>query len=105
VLFTKFLNRCGCEVETADNGKQAIELAKANKYALIFMDVQMPQMDGLEATRHLRALPGFCTPVIAITANNLAEDRKKCAEAGMQDFMNKPISLQAMKEIVSKYSA
>jgi CheY-like chemotaxis protein len=86
------LQQTGLLVDIAENGRQAVDQARAHAYALILMDVQMPVMDGLEATRAIHALPGHeLTPVLAMTANAFDDDRRACLEAGMVDFVPKPV--------------
>ncbi|MBK7660371.1 MAG: response regulator [Betaproteobacteria bacterium] len=75
-----------------EDGEQALELARHRPYALILMDMQMPRMNGLEATRLLRADPRFASvPILALTANAFDDDRAACLEAGMNDHLGKPI--------------
>jgi PAS domain S-box-containing protein len=88
----ELLHSVGLIVEVVDNGADAVERARCRDFNLILMDVQMPKMDGLQATRCIRKLPGhLSTPILAITANAFAEDRTACIEAGMTDHVAKPV--------------
>lgn len=91
------LEDLGLRVDTAENGAEALQLATAAPYALILMDVQMPQLDGLEATRALRQHPHLLAiPIIAMTASALPGDRVDCLAAGMNDFITKPVSINTL---------
>jgi signal transduction histidine kinase/PAS domain-containing protein/ActR/RegA family two-component response regulator len=80
-------------VDTAGDGTEAIAMARKTGYSAIFMDMQMPKLNGVEATRQIRQLPGYAqTPIIAMTANAFAEDKARCFEAGMNEFLIKPFS-------------
>jgi CheY-like chemotaxis protein len=96
-VILKMLHRLGHEADSAVDGKAAVEAAINGKYDLILMDVQMPVMDGLEATRNIRRLLAGRPKIIALTASALKEDREKCLQAGMNDFLSKPIRLQDLK--------
>ena len=89
----QLLEAFGATIEIAENGLEALEMVKKRRYDLILMDVQMPVMDGLQATAAIRQLPGWQTvPIIAMTANAYGEDRQKCLNAGMNDHLPKPVS-------------
>ena len=86
------LEDVGLAVDIAQDGQQAVELAGRNTYALILMDMQMPKLNGVDATRAIRNLPGYAdTPIVAMTANAFDEDRQMCIEAGMNDHIGKPV--------------
>ena len=86
----------------ASNGLEALAQVAEQKPDLILMDMRMPQMDGLEATRRLREL-GCKMPIVALTANAMAEDRARCLAQGMDDFLAKPISLMRLRECLQRY--
>lgn len=104
-LTLSLLEKLGIAADVASNGSDAVELAYKREYDLILMDMRMPVMDGLEATRRvLSSAPAGRAPVVvAMTANVLPSDRERCLEAGMADFLPKPIQFEAVKRVLKQY--
>ncbi len=102
---SRLLEKLGCAVEVAADGRAAIRMATAANYDLVFMDCHMPEVDGLAATREIRRHepPGLHTPIIAMTALALAEDRTRCFAAGMDDYVSKPIRPEALREVLQRW--
>ncbi len=105
-LAVTLLNRAGFSVDAVENGKMAIDALKKTAYDLVLMDVQMPQMDGFEATRIIREMEGEekHTPIIAMTAHAMKGDRERCLKAGMDDYISKPIEPQEMFKVIEKWT-
>lgn len=104
-LILKLLDRLGIEADVAENGEAAVAMAKNRFYDMIFMDMKMPVMDGLEATRLINgdARAGKQPVIVAMTANVLPGDRQRCLEAGMTDYISKPIRLEMLEAIIGRY--
>ena len=105
-LAIRLLQKAGYPVDVASNGYEAIEAIQKKNYKMILMDVQMPEMDGFEATKKIRALGADYTnlPIIAMTAYAMAGDRERCLDAGMNDYLSKPLNVEELFNIIEKYS-
>ena len=101
----KMLEKLGCRVDIAGNGMEALAAVCRHQYPLVFMDCQMPELDGFETTRLIRSQekPGEHLPVIAMTANAMEGDRESCLTAGMDDFISKPIITSELKKILARW--
>ena len=100
------LRRLGLDVTVVGNGRVAVEMFQPERFGFILMDCQMPEMDGFEATRAIRAIEsgsGIRTPIIAMTANALAGDRDACLAAGMDDYLAKPVKLQELEHAMNQW--
>ncbi|HAO00752.1 MAG TPA: hybrid sensor histidine kinase/response regulator [Halomonas sp.] len=97
------LSRLGCDVVCAENGYDALAMAKRQQVHLIFMDIQLPDSDGITVTQQLRAQGGWCSdvPIVAMTAGGAEDDRKRCLAAGMNDYITKPLSLLALSNVLA----
>jgi CheY-like chemotaxis protein/HPt (histidine-containing phosphotransfer) domain-containing protein len=103
----KLLKNLGYQADVVNNGLEAVETLMRQSYDLVFMDCQMPELDGYAATARIRDLEGpeRHTPIIAMTANAMTGDREKCLEAGMDDYLTKPIRLEALREMLTHWLA
>jgi two-component system, sensor histidine kinase and response regulator len=101
------LERAGCEVDVVDNGEDAVAAVQRTPYDVVLMDCQMPVLDGFEATRRIRALPGPTarTAIVALTANALAGDRERCLAQGMDDYLSKPVRREALDAVLTRWIA
>ena len=102
MLIRMLLEKMGIEVTIAEDGNQVMQKVLAQKFDLILMDIQMPNMDGYEATKALRA-EGMTIPIVALTAGAMKGDDKKCIEAGCDDYLSKPILYPKLIEMLGKY--
>jgi two-component system sensor histidine kinase/response regulator len=105
-LAVRLLERHGCRVDTVANGREAVETLRRITYDLVFMDCQMPVMDGYTATAAIRAFEarsGTHMPIIAMTANAMPGDRERCLDAGMDDYVTKPLKDEVLLEVVQRW--
>ncbi len=105
MLMNRILEKYGCAVSAAMNGKEAVAALRQNKYDIVFMDCQMPEMDGFEATRQIRIDEGSGrrTVIVALTAGAMSGDRERCIAAGMDDYLNKPIKQEQIADMLRKW--
>ncbi len=103
-LETRLLQREGCQVDIAMNGGEAVKKAIAFHYDVIFMDCQMPEMDGLETAAALRSLR-LETPIVALTANAMPGDRARCMAAGMNDYISKPVKVTELRGVLERWAS
>ena len=99
------LTKMGYEPELAENGQEAVEKQQQDKYDIILMDVQMPEMDGMQAARVIRSEQKVQPVIIAMTANAMQEDKEECLQAGMNDYLSKPINLDELLLVLKKWAA
>jgi two-component system, sensor histidine kinase len=102
LLVRHALGRRGHQVVVAGDGRTAVQFVRRGRYDVVLMDLQMPDMDGFEATAEIRALPGEQPPIIALTAHSMVGDRERCLAAGMQNYLSKPIDLRELIEVVEE---
>lgn len=104
LLAVRILEKMGYKPHTANNGQEAINILEKTAYDLVLMDIQMPVLDGLEATQIIRQKFSYQPTIIAMTANAMLEDQRLCEAAGMDDFLAKPIDVKALEQILLKWS-
>ncbi|MDX2027787.1 MAG: response regulator, partial [Alphaproteobacteria bacterium] len=108
MLALKILEKLGCSTDAAYSGTEALKRLEDNDYDLIFMDCQMPEMDGFEATRRIRQAElqnGKHTTIVALTADAMTGEREKCLHAGMDDYLNKPFKPEQIADMLNKWVA
>ncbi len=100
----RILEKAGHSVVLARDGVEAVEKFNGQKFDLVFMDVQMPEMSGIEATARIREMEtGLRTPIIALTAHAMSGDRQRCLDAGMDDYLAKPIHASTLIALINRY--
>ena len=106
-LSARLAKKCGFAADVVSNGVEAVEAVRNNHYDLILMDCQMPEMDGWAATGRIRAMGGPVsqTPIIALTANAMGDDRERCLAAGMDEYLSKPVNLADLEAAIGKVLA
>lgn len=106
-VITALLKKIGMKVSVVDDGKETLDALEKDRYDLVLMDMNMPIMGGIEATQNIRAYPpgdkNYQIPVIALTASSLEEDRQKCLQSGMDDYISKPITPTSLKNVLAKW--
>jgi len=105
----RVLKHLGYQADVVNNGREAVEAITSKSYDLILMDIQMPEMNGLEATQYIRERENASQlnpiAIVAITANATHDDQYTCSDAGMNDYISKPIQIDKLKDILQRYEA
>lgn len=102
---TKLLEKEGCFVENVTSGKECLEKVKDNHYDLIFMDIMMPEMDGVETFKKLKEIENFDIPVVTLTADAEPSSKEKYLNLGFNDYIAKPIQIDILREILNHYKS
>ena len=106
MVMMRLLHRMGCQADLACDGASAISKVGANSYDIVLMDLNMPEVDGLEATRRIRRMrtAQSAVPIVALTASATNEDRSQCLAAGMNDYLTKPVEIDALKRALDRWA-
>jgi len=107
-LFVRLMEKLGHQVSVASNGREALTMHAAGRFDVVLMDVQMPEMDGLEATREIRRRErriGAHTPILGLTAHAMKGDRERCLEAGMDSYLAKPVRADELAGAIASLAA
>jgi PAS domain S-box-containing protein len=106
-VITRMLQKLGHHVESVEDGETAVRRVQESSFDLVLMDINMPGMDGLQATRRIRNLPPSIAqiPIVAVTASAMMDDRRDCLDCGMNDYLSKPINIEALKNIVDRWAS
>ena len=105
ILIKKLLGKAGYAPVIVENGLEVLEELEKNKYNLVFMDLQMPEMDGIECTRKIKEIYGASSPVIiALTADSFDTTRDECMAAGMDGFLSKPFNMQTLLDLIQSHT-
>jgi CheY-like chemotaxis protein len=102
-LMANYLGRLGCQADFAKNGKEAVEKIRATGFDICFMDILMPEMNGVEAAQIIREEISQNLPIIAITSSIMKTTRETCFEVGMNDFVVKPVGPEVITEMINRY--
>jgi len=100
IVIKKYLEKSNIHVTVVNNGEEAVEIVKVKKFDMVFMDVNMPKLNGHEATRMIRQFYNDKLPIIAMTANVMGKDKQLCLEAGMNDYISKPIEFEMLDKLI-----
>jgi CheY-like chemotaxis protein len=105
IVIERMLQRLGCSADLVSNGIDVLRQVQAAQYDLVLMDIQMPGIDGLEASRRIRSLSPVHSriPIVAMTASATVEDRGACVAAGMNDYLTKPLALDALRKVLEQW--
>jgi CheY-like chemotaxis protein len=106
-ILTALLEKLGCRVDTARNGREAVDAVLGQRYSVVFMDCQMPVLNGYEATAEIRrhSLPVSDVPICGVSASMDIDTQSRCVSSGMDEFMSKPVTLDMLRDLLTRVAA